>query len=842
MVGLVIVSHSSKLAQGVAELARGMGGPEVPLRAVGGLDLPDSPLGTDANLILQAIQEVYSEDGVVVLMDLGSAILSAEMALDLLPPEQRTHIWLCEAPIVEGAVVAAMQARLGSPVEQVLAEARASLLPKIAQLKAETPLPAPASPATREGSPIELLLVVQNRLGLHARPAARFVQTAAGFPDTQITVQNVTTGSAAVNARSINSLAMLGIRQGHTIRLSASGAQAQAALAALRRLADQNFGDEQASPSPLQPVADSTAQPTARPAGPGGALQGLPVSPGIASAPARLLHLQELPIPANRAADPAAEWQALQIALEQTRAQIRLARQAVALRSDPYTASIFEAHLLFLDDPALLDPAKSAITDTRLNAATAWSEAVKRVTDGYRLLPDEYLQARSADVESVGKQVLQQMLQNLPGSAQPAPLLSQPGILVADDLSPADTVLLDPQLVLGICTALGGPTSHSAILARSLGIPAVAGLGETILNIENGTPLLMDGDTGQVWLDPGPELSADYAARLDAARSAALEARLLSAAPAVTRDGRRIEAAANIGSLADARLAVACGAESVGLFRTEFLFLNRPQAPDEDEQYAAYRQVAEILDGRPLVIRTLDAGGDKPLPYLDLGLESNPFLGWRAIRLCLARPAFFKQQLRAIQRLAVDFPVKVMFPLIAVLDEWRQARSLLAEARLELLQRGQPAPERIETGIMVETPAAALRIEQFAAEVDFFSIGSNDLTQYTLAAERGNPRLAQLSDPLQPAVLQLIQQVITAAHQHGKRVGVCGEMAADLPAVVLLVGLGVDELSMNPAALPQVKALVRKLEYGQLRELAGSVVSLESPAAVRAAIQEYYNE
>jgi phosphoenolpyruvate-protein phosphotransferase/dihydroxyacetone kinase phosphotransfer subunit len=844
MVGIVIVSHSSKLAQGVVELARGMGGPDVPLRAVGGLDLPDSPLGTDANLILQAIQEVYSDDGVVVLMDQGSAILSAELALEMLLPDQREHVWLCEAPLVEGAVAAAVQARLGSPVVQVLAEARGALQAKTAQLRAETPAlleTQPEGPTTQSVSQAELFLTIQNQLGLHARPAARFVKTAASFPNTLITVQNVTTSSAAVNGKSINSLATLGVRQGHTLRVTAAGVEMQAALAALHRLAEQNFGDEPTGIASLLPSETSTDQTTAKDqptpnmGEPVGVLKGLAISPGIVQGPARWVKLEFAQPLTTRAVDPAAEWQALQIALEQTRTQIQATRQAVMQRAGAYNAAIFEAHLLFLDDPTLLEPARSAILDNHLNAAAAWFEAVKKVAARYRRLEDEYLRLRLADLESVGQQVLQ----NLPGHTPPAPLLSQPGILVASDLSPADTARLDPEMALGLCTALGGPTSHSAILARSLGIPAIAGLGEAILQVDEGTPLLMDGGSGQVWLDPDPVIMAEYAGRMAAAAALSAAARELSASPAVTRDGRRIEASANIGSLADARLAVACGAESVGLFRSEFLFLNRPQAPDEDEQYAAYRQVAETLAGRPLVIRTLDAGGDKPLPYLDLEPEANPFLGGRAIRLCLSRPDFFKLQLRAILRLAAEFPVKVMFPLIATLDEWRQACNLLAEARHELLQRSQVAPKRIQTGIMVETPAAALCIERFTTEVDFFSIGSNDLTQYTLAAERGNPRLAQLSDPLQPAVLLLIQQVIASVHKHGKRVSVCGEMAADPPAAALLVGLGVDELSVNPVALPQVKQLIRQLEYQAMRHLAQSAVNLESPDAVRAAIHEY---
>jgi phosphoenolpyruvate-protein phosphotransferase len=312
----------------------------------------------------------------------------------------------------------------------------------------------------------------------------------------------------------------------------------------------------------------------------------------------------------------------------------------------------------------------------------------------------------------------------------------------------------------------------------------------------------MDGGNGQVWPAPDPELTAEYSRRAEAARLAQAEAKAASAHPAVTRDGRRIEVAANIGSVADARAAGAAGAEGVGLFRTEFLFLDRQTAPDEEEQFNIYRTAAEALGGRPVIIRTLDVGGDKPLPYLDLGREANPFLGWRAIRMCLAQPEFFKVQLRAILRAAAHFPIKIMFPMIAILAEWRAARSLLAEARDEVERAGHPVPERIEIGIMVEIPAAALQAAHFAAEVDFFSIGTNDLTQYTLAAERGNPRVALLADAFQPAVLGLIDQVSEAAHAHGKWAGVCGEMAGDPMAVPLLVGLGLESANAVRAMFP----------------------------------------
>lgn len=820
MVGLVIVSHSARLAEGVAELARGMAGPDVLLAATGGLDLPDRPLGTDANLVLQAIEQVYSDDGVLILMDLGSALLSTEMALDALPPEKRDRILLCEAPLVEGALAAAVQARIGATLDQVAAEARGALAAKIAHLGGSTDV-APASELPGEG--LTLRLTVHNRLGLHARPAARFVQTAARFA-ANISVRNLTSGRGAVNAKSINLVATLGVRSGHEIEVIASGPQADEALAAIQALADDNFGDDEsdaatqvATPAPIATPIDSHA------------LAGHPASPGIAIGPARLFRPAAPSIPTHPTYDPRADWDAIMAAIDKTRAQIRAMRDSVEKRSGNYTASLFDAHLLILEDSSLLQPVCDAIFDDKLNAAAAWARATENVADAYRALDDEYLSARAADVIDVQRQVLL----NLLGETLLTPVMGAPGILVAPDLTPADTARLDPTFVLGICTAFGGPTSHSAILARSFGIPAVVGVGESILNLNEDTQLIIDGASGQVWIEPDADRLAEYAQRVESERIARESARVAAAAPAITHDGRRIEVAANIGSPHDASVAVREGAESVGLFRTEFLFLDRQTAPDEEEQYAVYRVTAEALEQRSLIIRTLDAGGDKPLPYLNLEHEANPFLGWRAIRLCLAQPEFFKTQLRAIVRVAAEFPVKVMFPMIATLDEWRAARSLLLEACDEVRARSLNVPDRIETGIMVEIPSAALRAEQFASEVDFFSIGTNDLTQYTLAAERGNARVATLADAFHPAVLQLIHKVVQAAHAQGKWVGVCGELAGDALATELLVGLGVDELSMSAPSIPSIKQIMRTLESGAAGQLAQAALAQESAAQVR---------
>ena len=824
MIGIVVVSHSASLAEGVLELARGMAGEDVKLAAAGGLAMPDKPLGTDPALVLQAIEEVYSEDGVLVLMDLGSALLSTEMALDMLEPAQRAHVFLCEAPLVEGAVSAAVQARIGSPMAQVLAEARGALAFKVAHLQPEAPAPAVPPPPEVTPEARVLHLTVANRLGLHARPAARFVQTAARFREARLLVRNLTQGRGPVEAQSINAIATLGVRQGHEIEIRASGPQAEAALAALEVLAGENFGDREAEPT-------QAAGPAPRKDLPPRALPGIPGSTGLAFGPVRHFRAPRPDVPQHQVADPEAEWQRLEAALALTRRQIEETLAEVARRADRYTAGIFEAHLLFLEDAALLEPARRFIRDDKLNAAAAWDRAVAATAEGYRALEDDYLRARAADILDVGDQVVR----NLLGEVQAAPVLASPGILVAPDLTPADTARLDPAQVTAICTAFGGPTSHSAILARTFGIPALVGMGEQVLDLSEGCPLIVDARQGWALPEPDAEALANCAREAEALKRATAEALAESGGPAVTRDGRRIEIGANVGSLAEARAAVTAGAEGIGLLRTEFLYLDRGTAPDEEEQFAAYCGIAEAMEGRPVLIRTLDIGGDKPLPYIDLGREANPFLGWRAIRMCLAQPEFFKVQLRAIQRVAALHPVRVMFPMVATLEELRAAKALLAQAREEVARRGQSVPGRIETGIMVEIPAAAIRAEQLAPEVDFFSIGTNDLTQYTLAAERGNARVAALTDALHPAVLELIQSVARAAHAHGKWVGICGELGGDPLAVPILLGLGLDELSMAAPAIPKVKRLIRGLAHGATGVLAAEALRLASAKEVREA-------
>ncbi|HVH52494.1 MAG TPA: phosphoenolpyruvate--protein phosphotransferase [Actinomycetota bacterium] len=830
MIGIVLVSHSPKVAEGVADLAREMGGADVRLEPVGGLDMPDRPMGTDAVLVMQAIERAWSEDGVLVLMDLGSAVLSAEMALDMLPPDRTGRVLLCEAPFVEGAVAAAVAAKLGRSLREVAEEARGGLGPKAAHLG--TPAPSPAAPvsAAAVGPKASVRLSVENPLGLHARPAARFVQTAGRF-DADVRVTNLTTGAGPASARSLNAVATLGVRQGHQIEVVAWGPEAQAAIDAIEALAAERFGDDVESQASAAVRGDGGAAEAPAFVPVAGALTGVSASPGVAVGPARHMRPPEIDVPSGPAGEPKEEWMALEAAIDATRVEISATRATVATRADEQSAAIFDAHLLFLEDEELIAPVRSAILDGARGAGEAWKEAVDRVAETWRALDDPYLRERAADVEAVGAQVLVHLL----GGASARPSLAGGGVLIAADLTPADTAGLDPAVVVGIATALGGPTSHSAILARSLGIPAVVGLGRDVLEIAEGTTVIVDGQGGTVRSDPKPAQIAEAERRADSFRASEAAARAEATRPAVTRDGTSIEVLANVGQPADVEAALHAGAEGVGLLRTEFLFIGRDTMPSEQEQEAAYRGIAGSLGGRPLILRTLDVGGDKPLPYLPVPAEANPFLGLRGLRLGLARPEVLRTQLRAVLRVAADHPVKVMFPMVTSLAEVRAAKALVEEARREVESAGGRVPPHLEVGIMVEVPSAALAAEVLAPEVDFFSIGTNDLTQYTLAAERGNERVAGFADALHPAVLRLIEMTVQGAGSYGRMVGVCGEIAGDPVAVPILVGLGVRELSAAPPAVPRVKRAVRETEIGSARTLAEQALALDSAEAVRAA-------
>jgi multiphosphoryl transfer protein len=808
VVGIVVVSHSEALAEGVVRLAREMGGEELALEAAGGMEEP-GVMGTDADRVRAAIERAMSPDGVLVLMDLGSALMSTEFAIEMLAGASG-EVRMSEAPLVEGTVAAAVAARGGATLEQVAAEARGALAMKASQLGVTVEEPAAVGGDAPVAPDATATLAVRNKIGLHARPAARVIEAVRDL-DADVRIAKAGSGRAPSSARSLTAVVSLGARIGDELEVSASGPDADAAIAALVALADEGFGDGVEAPRGDAPVAVSG------PPAAGDVLAGVPASPGVVLG--TVWHLDGLSAaPPDRDADaPEVERDRLDRGLSAAAHAVVADRELIAGRAGQAEAEIFDAHLALLQDEALLAPARAAI-DRGASAERAWHDAALAVADQYRALSDPLLAERATDVLDVGARVVG-LLTGAGGST-----LAQSGIVIADELTPAQAAGLDPSLVTGIATAGGSTTAHAAILARALGLPAVVGLGPGLLAIDDGTTVLLDGRAGTVLMDPSPELQRDASQRRqrDERRRAAALGRAHE--PGALSDGTRIEVFANLGAVGEAARAVELGAEGVGLLRTEFLFLDRATLPDEDEQAETLRRIAVDLGGRPLIVRTLDAGADKPLPALPMPAEANPFLGVRGIRLALAREDVLETQFRAILRVAGGHHVKVMLPMVATAAEIEAAREVLARAREATGGTAEP-----ELGIMVEVPAAALTAAVLAEHVDFFSIGTNDLTQYTMAAERGDPRLAGLLAGTQPAVLRLIKETVDAANAHGRWVGVCGELAGDAEAAVLLAGLGVTELSMAPPLIAEVKAALRQVSLPDAS--AAAVGALRAPDA-----------
>ncbi|HHW14764.1 MAG TPA: phosphoenolpyruvate--protein phosphotransferase [Firmicutes bacterium] len=569
-------------------------------------------------------------------------------------------------------------------------------------------------------------------------------------------------------------------------------------------------------------------------------LTGLSVSPGVALGPAFVYRPAEMSVADAPLAPEATahELARLEKALAEARVAVEELHEKAEREIGPEEAGIYAAHLVMLSDPVLWDEVRAGVKAGK-GAAASVQVTVERYARLFAELEDPLLRAREADLKDIGRRVLAL----LTGQDRTKPAeLRQPAILVAYDLTPSETISLDRSLVLAIATEAGGPTSHTAILARALGIPAVVGVAGLLERVGDGQPVAVDGEAGRVILEPDAATRQALAERRGAAEREKERRRALKDLPAETRDGHRIELAANLGSPAEADLAREYGADGVGLFRTEFLYLNRTEPPGEEEQYTAYRTVLEKLGGRRVVIRTLDVGGDKQAGCLPGENERNPFLGLRGIRYCLAHPDLFKVQLRAILRASAHGPVGIMFPMVAGVEELEAAKELLAEARREVEERGfRPGPE-LELGVMIELPAAALTAEALARRVDFLSIGTNDLTQYTLAVDRLNRRVAALYQPLHPAVLRLIRLTVEGGHRAGARVGVCGELAGEPGAVPVLVGLGVDELSLVPASLPRVKEIVRSLTRREATTLADGLLLCESAEQVAKLIENHMEE
>ncbi len=548
--------------------------------------------------------------------------------------------------------------------------------------------------------------------------------------------------------------------------------------------------------------------------------KGISASKGIAIAPG-FLYRSGFAAPAHsQTSDVEGELKRLSIALETAKKELEAVYQNALESVGQEQAEIFNAQLLMVDDPDLLDSVEERIRTERLNADAAFYEGTESYAQMLLELPEEYFQARSADVRDIGRRVVR-ILQNASGQAE---LLAQPSIILAEDLAPSDTMQFDRSLIAGFFTAHGGATSHVAILSRALGIPAVVGAGQIPTTLGEDPCLVLDGDNGLLIVNPDEPTLSIYQKRMEEQARKFDEEKLAAHGPALTKDNKRIEVVSNIGNLEDAVRAVANGAEGVGLLRTEFSYIEQNKVPTEEELVETYTAIFRTFGSYPVVIRTLDIGGDKEISHLKLPVEANPFLGCRGIRLCFTRPDLFKPQLRAILRAGVGVRLCIMFPMVATIEEVRQAREILNECMHDLEGRGTAFNANPQVGIMIEVPAAAMCADQLAKEVDFFSIGTNDLTQYTMAADRGNASVSYLVSALQPAVLRLIKQVIEAGHEAGIWVGMCGEMAGEPLAIPILLGFGLDEFSMNSPAIPRAKQIIHQWDTKITRVLAEQAI------------------
>ena len=557
--------------------------------------------------------------------------------------------------------------------------------------------------------------------------------------------------------------------------------------------------------------------------------KGIPASDGIAIGTVFCYIPTKLEIPVCAAGTVDEEMARFDMARDHARGELQNLFNAIEKRAGKEEASIFEAHQEMLSDPALEGKIREFV-EIGQTAEQALVIATEELANLLASMDDELFAARALDVKDVGRRVLRIML-GFSDTALSA--VTEPSIIIAEDLTPSDTASLDPKLTLGFITAQGGLTSHSAILARTLGLPAIVGMGDGLLDkVSSGTFIVMDGRTGEMILEPGDETVARYK-KIKAQRDSQLEI-LKGAAEkdALTANGRRVEVAANVGEALSARDAMENGAEGIGLLRTEFLYLEDTQPPSEEKQYRIYREIFDVMGTRPVIVRTLDIGGDKPPSYMPFPEEMNPFLGWRAIRISLDEPELFKTQLRAILRAAVGHQARIMFPMVSDLDELRRAREIVETVKRDLLLDSVEFAADVPVGIMVETPAAAVLVDVLAEASDFFSLGTNDLTQYTMAVDRGNAKVSGLFQPLHPAVLRLIRQTIDAGHAKGKWVGMCGELAGMTKAIPILLGFGLDEFSMNPRAIPEAKNLIAKLTDDKVREIAGHAMSFGTAAEI----------
>ena len=569
--------------------------------------------------------------------------------------------------------------------------------------------------------------------------------------------------------------------------------------------------------------------------------KGINASPGIAIARAIVYVKQELTVVQQSIDDVQAELDRFNAAVAKSKDQLNTLKEKTASEMSEEEAAIFDAHSMFLEDPEFVGAITQAVENDKINAEAATKAVVDQFYAMFDAMDDPYFKGRAADIQDVGDR----LLRNLMGiEIMDISHLDEDAVIVAEDLAPSDTATMDKVHVKGFATDIGSRTSHTAIMARSLEIPAILGLQDITKTAKTGEIIIVDGSTGEAIVDPTDEELAEYKEKQKAFEAYMAELAELKDQDAETTDGHKVKVVANIGSPKDVEGVVRNGGKGVGLYRSEFLYMNSDEMPTEDKQFAAYKTVIEqFKDGEGVIIRTLDIGGDKKLPYLPLEEEMNPFLGLRAIRLCLSKPDMFKTPLRAILRASAFGKTRVMFPMIGNVGEVRQAKAILKECMQELDAEGVDYDHDLEIGIMVEIPSAAITADIIADEVDFFSIGTNDLCQYTLAVDRMNQNVSYLYDPLHPAILRLVKNVITQSHNKpGKFTGMCGEMAGDPVAALILLGLGLDEFSMSASSIPQVKKIIRSVSFEQAKAVADKAMTMQTGAEIRQYVQDTLKE
>jgi len=797
MVGLVLVSHSNKLANATLSLVRAMSGDDVKISVAAGVGENNEDLGTDAMEIHQAIIDVLGSEnnsGVVVIMDMGSAVISANIALDFLESSDREKVRLCSSAFVEGAIVAGVACKIGSNIDSVVNEAKLALKQKTEHI--EDRLSNNFSDISNKEIPNTVDYITKNITipipnGLHMRPVTELVRIVGNY-NSDIKIKNLSNGKGPVSARSMTEVLSIEALYNNDIQITASGDDAEKALSELIKAVNSGLGDSL--------IKDDNPKTN---------IQNKPVgiSRGIAIANAYYLEHKNILIPKEKSNNPNEEIEKSKNSILKTKEEL-----LNKSKSSP-NGDIFKAQIAILEDPSLINKANNYIFIEKLTASSAWNISLDEIIIQYQNLKDENLRQRALDLMDL-KQII---LKNLGLKEEKNEKIHHEKeiILITKDLSPNQVYSLDTNVVKGVICIENAPSSHSSILLRSRGIPSVIQAKYADFSLENlpkDTIIAIDGESGEIMVNPNNNTLKNLKEKQNLITKQKLIEKQNSLKPAITKDEKTIEISANVGKAEDSQIALENGAEGIGLLRTEFMFIDKEAPPTENQQVESLYNILQNMSEKPITIRTLDAGGDKNIPYLNLYKEENPFLGIRAIRISLKNEKMFQQQLRAILRVGKDFNTSIMFPMISTMSELLEAKKQLYIAHKALKSENISHKWPIKTGIMVEVPSVAILAEDFAKEVDFFSIGTNDLIQYTMAMDRGNPAMHDyFGGELDKSVQQIIKNVVNSAEKAGIPVSVCGEIASDPKTVPILLRLGIRKLSMNPSSIPQIKHVIREI-------------------------------